>query len=95
MAKKICVEPLSFGMTGFTIEELFSRDFVAQLNKYMPTAILSHFCISFSDSKDMVSVSHDTIEGKTSLDRVYVEGDGKNAEQNIKSMVEVLKKVFT
>jgi len=43
----------------------------------------------------MVAVSHDRIEGKFVLDRVDVEGEGADAEQRIKCVVEILKKVLT
>lgn len=93
--KKIGVEPLSYGMTGFRVDDLLSKKFIEELKKEMPTAIIAHFCISFTDSKNIVAVSHERIEGKTILDHVYVEGEGLEAEQNIKRVVEILKRVLT
>lgn len=93
--KRISVEPQSYGMTGFKVEDLFSKEFIAKLKQEMPTSTIAHFCIGFTDSKNIVAVSHDRIEGKFILDRVYVEGEGVDAEQNIKRVVEILKKVLT
>jgi len=95
MEKRIGVEPVSYGMTGFKIEDLFAKDFIAKLKKEMPTSIIAHFCIGFSDSKNIVAVSHELIEGKFDLERVYVEGEGASAEQKIKCVVEILKKVLS
>ena len=94
MDKQISVEPSSFGMTGFKIEDLLAKDFIAKLKKEMPTSIIAHFCIGFSDSKNIVAVSHELIEGKFDLERVYVEGEGANADQKVKCVVEVIKKVL-
>jgi len=90
--KRISVEPLSYGMTGFRIDDLFAKDFIEKLRKEMPTAMIIHFCIGFSDSKDFVAVSHDRRDGKYVLDRVDVEGDVENVEP-LKRIVEILKKV--
>lgn len=92
--KRIGVQPLSYGMTGFRVDDLFSKEFIAELKKQMPTSVIAHFCIGFTDSKNLVGISHDRIEGKFVLDRVDVEGDGADAEQRIKSVVEILKKVL-
>lgn len=93
--KKIGIEPLSYGMTGFKVEDLFAKEFITKLKQEMPTSLIAHFCIGFTDSKNIVAVSFDRIEGKFLLDRVYVEGQGIDAEQNIKRVVEILKKVLT
>lgn len=95
MEKKISVEPASFGMKGFKIEDLFSKKFVAELKKGMPTSVIAHFCIGFSDAKCIVAVSHELIEGKFDLEHVYVEGEGANADQKVKCVVEIFKKVLT
>lgn len=92
--KRICVEPLSYGMTGFRVDDLFAKDFITKLKKEMPTSIIIHFCIGFTDSKDVVAVSHDRRDGKYTLDRVDIEGEVANAEP-IKRVVEILKKVLT
>ena len=89
--KKITVEPISFGMSGFKVEELFSDDLVAEVKKQLPTSIFAHLCIGFTDSKDMVSISHDRKEGKFILDRVDIEGT--NPEFVIR-VVDALKKVL-
>ena len=94
MDKQISVEPSSFGMTGFKIEELFAKKFIAELKKEMPTSIIAHFCIGFSDAKNIVAVSHEVIEGKFDLEHVYVEGEGANADQKVKCVVEIFKKVL-
>jgi len=93
--KRIGVEPLSYGMTGFRVDDLFSKEFIEELKKEMPTSVIAHFCIGFTDSKNLVSVSHDRIEGKYVLDRVDIEGDGADADRRIKCVVEILKKVLT
>lgn len=93
--KRISVEPLSYGMTGFRVDDLFAKAFMMELKKDMPTSVVAHFCITFTDSKNVVAVSHERLEGKTLLDHVYVEGDGPDAEQNIKRVVEILKKVLS
>ena len=93
--KRISVEPSSYGMTGFRVEDLFSKEFMAKLKQEMPTSIIAHFCIGFTDSKNIVAVSHDRIEGKFLLDRVYIEGDGTDAGQNVNRVVEILKKALT
>jgi len=90
--KRISVEPLSYGMTGFKVEDLFSKDFIVELKKEMPTSIIVHFCIGFVDSKDLVSVSHNRRDGKYVLDRVDVEGPEIGP---IKRMIEILRKVLT
>lgn len=93
--KRIGVEPLSYGMTGFRVDDLFSKEFIEELKKEMPTSVIAHFCIGFTDSKNIVAVSHDRIEGKFILDRVDVEGNGVDADKRIKCVVEILKKVLT
>ena len=93
--KEISIEPQSYGMTGFTVEDLFTKEFVAKLKKEMPTSIIAHFCIGFTDAKDVVAVSISRQEGKFILGRVYVEGEGAVAEQKIKCVVDIVKKVLT
>ena len=93
--KRIGVAPLSYGMTGFRVDDLFSKAFIAELKKEMPTSVIAHFCIGFTDSKNVVAVSHERIEGKYVLDRVDIEGDGADADKRIKCVVEILKKVLT
>jgi hypothetical protein len=95
MEKQIDVKPISYGLTGFKVEDLLAKDFMAKLKKEMPTSIIAHFCIGFSDSKNIVAVSHEMIEGKFDLERVYVEGEGANSEQKVNCVVEILKKVLT
>lgn len=90
--KKITVEPISFGMTGFKVEDLLLKDFIAELKRELPTSLVAHFCIGFTDSKDIIAISHDRYEGKFKLDRVDIEGS--NAEL-VNRVVEVLKKVLT
>jgi len=90
--KRISVEPLSYSMTGFRVDDLFAKDFIEKLKKEMPNSFIVHFCIGFSDSKDVVAISHDRRDGKYVLDRVDVEGDVANAEP-LKRVVEILKKV--
>lgn len=93
--KSIIVEPQSFAMTGFKMEDLFTKDFVEKLKSEMPTSIIAHFCIGFTDSKDIIAISYDRQEGKFLLDKVYVEGEGVSAEPKIKSVVETVKKALT
>jgi len=90
--KQIIVKPISFGITGFKVEDLFLKDFLGELKKELPTSLIVHFCIGFTDSKDIVAISHDKMDGKFKLDRVDVEG---TKAESIKRMVEVLKKVLT
>jgi len=92
--KKISVAPLSYGMTGFRIDDLFSKEFIAELKKEMPTSVIAHSCIGFADSKNLIGLSHDRIDGKLMLDRVNIEGDGLEAEKRIKTVVEILEKVL-
>jgi len=89
--KQIKVEPLSFGMTGFKIEDLFLKNFVTELKKELPTSIIAHFCVGFLDSKDIVAISYDRRDEKFVLNRVDVEGTEK---KKIESLVEVLKKAL-
>lgn len=90
--KKITVKPISFGISGFKVEDLLLKDFMGELKRELPTSLIGHFLIGFSDSKDLVAISHDRVEGKFKLDRVDVEGT--NAEF-VSRVVEVLKKVLT
>ena len=93
--KRIEVAPISYGMTGFRVDDLFSKEFIEELKREMPTSVIAHFCIGFTDSKNLVAVSHDRVEGKYTLDRVDIEGDGAGADKRIKCVVEILKKVLT
>lgn len=92
--KKISVAPRSYGMTGFRIDDLFSQKFIEALKKEMPTSVVAHLCIGFTDSKNLVAISHDRLEGKLVLDRVDIEGDGADAEQRVKAVIQILKKVL-
>ena len=94
MEKKIGVEPSAYSLTGFKVEDLFIKKLVAELKKEMPTSIIAHFCIGFSDAKNIVSVTHELTESGFSTNRVYVEGEGANADQKVKCLVEILKKVL-
>jgi len=89
--RRIGVEPLSFGITGFKIEDLFVKDFITELREELPTSIIAHFCIGFIDSKDIVAVSYDRRDEKYKLDRVDIEGTEK---KQIEHVVEVLKRVL-
>ena len=90
-SNRIGVEPLSFGLTGFTVGDLFVKTFKEELKKELPTSLLLHFCIGFPDSRVIISVSHSRREGKYILERVDVEGtDSKMTKQ----VMEVLKKVL-
>lgn len=90
--EQITVEPISFGMTGFKVEDLFLKELVAELKKELPTSLIVHFCIGFTDSKDLVSISHNRHEGKYKVERVDVEDS--NAER-VNLVVKALKKVLT
>ena len=94
MASKenIEVKPIAFSMVGFKVEDLFIKEFRDILKKELPTSLLLHFCIGFSDSKEIISVTHDRDEDRYELDRVDVEGTTPN---NIPQIVEILKKVFS
>lgn len=89
--KQITVKPLSFGMTGFKVENLFLKDFVAELKREFPTALLVHCAIGFSDSKDIIIIGHDRREGKYNTKRVDVEG---SEAKSVGRVVEVLKRVL-
>ena len=88
--RQVAVEPLSFGMTGFKVEDLISKDVIAELRRELPTAITAGLVIGFTDSKEIVAVAHDRREGKYNLERVDVEG---TEVKLIEHVVEVLKKV--
>ena len=90
--KQITVEPISFGMRGFKVEDLLLKDFVAELKKELPTSLIIHFCIGFTDSKDIIAISHSRLDGTYKVDRV--DAEGTNAEQ-VSLVVKVLKKVIT
>jgi hypothetical protein len=95
MSEKICIEPQSYAISGLKMDDVFTGKFLEILRKELPTSIIAHFCIGFSDSKDIISVSYDRREGKFILDKVYVEGEGSEAEPKIKSVVDTIKKVLT
>jgi len=90
--KQLTVEPISFGMRGFKVDDLLLKDFVAELRKELPTSMIVHFCIGFTDSKDIIAISHSRLDGTYMLDRV--DAEGTNAEQ-VARVVKVLKKVIT
>ena len=92
IGNQINVEPLSYRMTGFKVEDLFLKEFVAELQRELPNSIIAHFCIGFTDSKDIISISYDRVEGKFNLERVDVEGTDIKL---VRPTVEVLKKVLT
>lgn len=92
--KRIKVEPVAFGMTGFNIDDLFTNDFVEKLKKEMPTSTVVVLGIGFTDSKDLVIVAHNREEGKYISDRVEINGQGKDSDQKVKCVVEVVKKVL-
>lgn len=94
MAEKteISVKPLSFGMTGFKVIDLVIKEFQDELIKEFPTSIITNIIIGFSDSKDVVFLSHDRREGKFELERVDIEG---SKAEMMSTMVEILKKVMT
>jgi len=90
-SRKLAVEPISFGITGIKVEDLFLKDFVAELRKELPNIVIAHFCIGFADSKDLVAVSHDRRDGKYTLERVDVEGTDVKLTGCV---LEVLKRVL-
>jgi len=90
--KEITVKPISFGMTGFKIEDLILKDLREELKKELPTSIVIHLGIGFTDSKDVIFISHDRQDGKYKLERV--DAEGTNVEL-ISRAVEVLKKVLS
>jgi hypothetical protein len=94
MEKKISVEPSSFSLTGFKIEDLFSKKFIAELRKEMPTSIIGCVCIGFSDSKTIIQFQHERQDGKLDLEHVNIEGDGAGSEEKVKCAIEILKKVI-
>ena len=90
--RPITVEPLSFGMTGFKVEDLVLKEVLAELRRELPTVVVGGLVIGFTDSKEMVAIAHDRREGKYNLERVDVEG---TEVKLIGRVVEVLKKVVT
>ena len=89
--ERISVEPLSFGMTGFKVEDFFIKKFNDELKREFPTALIALFGIGFADSKDIIFVAYDRREGKYILERVDVEGTNAKV---VKQLVEVLKRVL-
>ncbi|MFA5364233.1 MAG: hypothetical protein WC325_03520 [Candidatus Bathyarchaeia archaeon] len=90
--KKIDVKPISFGMTGFTLEDLLLGDFKDELKKELPTSIITHMAITFSDSKDVIFIGHDRKDGKINVERVDIEGTNS---EFVGRIVEILKKVLS
>ncbi len=87
---KVTSEPLSIRMRGFTLDKIFSQAFISELKASQPNAVIGHFAIGYSDSSEIVSVSHDRKDGKNILDYVDVEGSDPI---RIRGIVEVLEKV--
>jgi hypothetical protein len=90
MTSKITSEPLCMRMRGFTLDRIFSQAFIDELKAHQPNALLGHFVIGYTDSSELVSVSHDRKEGKNILDYVDVEGSDP---ARIRAVVEALEKV--
>ena len=90
-SRKITVEPLCLTMTGFIVNDIISKEFIAELKKEFPSSIVGHIAIVFTDSKRIIAISHDREEGKTNLKRVNIEGSDPKL---ISRMAEVLKRVL-
>ena len=87
----VTVEPLTYGMTGFKVEDLVSQRFLEEIRKEMGNSVIAAIVIGFTDSKELVSISHDRKEGKTLLERVDVEG---TEPISVRKAMEALKRVF-
>ncbi len=91
-AKRVAKEPFGMRLRGFSVDELFTPEFLKALKTDMPTAIIGHFAIGFSDSKEQVSVSFDVKEGKVITDYVDV---GGTDPKPIQAVIAVIEKVIS
>jgi hypothetical protein len=90
-SRQITEELLSLSLTGFKVEDLFSKEFISELKKDMPTAVIGHIGIRFTDSANALSVSHDVRNGKIMTERVDVEA---YVPKLAPRLAQVIKKVF-
>jgi hypothetical protein len=89
----VVVEPLTFALTGFKVDDLVSSKFLEELKKAHPSGAVVAVVIGFTDTKEIVSISHDRDHdsGKFKFERVDVEG---TEAKSVADMKEVLLKVF-
>jgi hypothetical protein len=75
-----------FPLKGFTVDDLVSAEFMAALKEVFPSAVVPALVIGFTDSEDVISISHDR------MDRRYVaKGVGVQAKNPVqKETVEKL-----
>jgi hypothetical protein len=87
-------EPLTYGMTGFKVDDLVSPKFLAEMKKEFPTAIATFVIFGFADSKEGVAVFHDRDHdtGKFNIERVDVEGSGPDISAKVR---DILIRVFS
>lgn len=86
--KKITVEPLSLRLRGFTVGELLTKEFMGQLKKELPNAVIGHIAISFEGSKESIHVSHNEEETTTNLEYVDIEGYDPKLIQGVARVIE-------
>jgi len=88
---RVSVQPLDYTTSGFKVEELVSEKFLAELKGNLPNALVAAILVGFTDSKEVVVVSHDRQEGKYVLDRVDIEGNNPTL---IKKTLDAVEKVL-
>jgi hypothetical protein len=86
--KRITVEPLSLRLRGFTVGDLLSKEFIDQLKKELPNAVIGHISISFEGTKETVHVSHDEEETTTNLEYVDIDGYDPKLIQGVARTIE-------
>jgi len=90
--KRVVTEPMCMRLRGFSVEDLFTAEFLKALKVDLPTAVVGHFAIGFTDSKDQVAISFDIKDGKLITD--YVDVEGSNPKP-IQSVVNVIQRVIS
>jgi septum formation topological specificity factor MinE len=86
--KRVTVEPLSVRLRGFTVDDLFSKEFIEALRKELPNVLVEHIGIAFQGSEDYVEVSHSQEDKKTILEYVDVEGNDPKLIQAVARAIE-------
>jgi len=75
MSSEIKVEPLSVRVRGVTLDRLLSKEFVGMLKSLMPSVVAGHLMIGFTDSDQIIAITHERKDKKVLLDHLDVEGD--------------------
>jgi len=83
LPKVIATEPASFMVTGFSVGDLLQKDFVTEITKEFPKAVVAAIIISIEDPKGIVSISHPLKDGKIQSESVEVDGSEPKFVQRI------------